>query len=184
MYHRDRKEEMMNILAIDPGSEFSAYALWNGEKLLKYGKEKNLWLRNELRDCAFHNLVDIVAIEKIESYGMAVGATVFDTVFWVGRYVEAFTKAMNACVYGKILLVPRKHVKLHLCNSTKAKDSNIIQALKDRFEPELQPKERPRGVLKGLKKDIWQAMAVAVYAQDCLADGGRDVLLETCGVRD
>jgi hypothetical protein len=34
-------------------------------------------------------LPDVVVIEKIESYGMAVGAEVFDTVWWAGRFAEA-----------------------------------------------------------------------------------------------
>ena len=62
--------------------------------------------------------------------------------------------------------MPRLEVKNHICHNGSAKDSNIIQALVDRFaygEP-----NRGKGVkaspgfFYGFKSDIWQAMALAV----------------------
>ena len=45
-------------------------------------------------------LPDVVVIEKIESYGMAVGAEVFDTVLWAGRFAEAATGSRSSCSRG------------------------------------------------------------------------------------
>ena len=63
-------------------------------------------------------------------------------------------------------LIYRNEEKLCLCRSLKATDSNIAQALADRYAPG-QP-NRGKGTVKnpgffhGFGKDIWAAMAVAV----------------------
>lgn len=71
-------------------------------------------------------LPDVVVIEKVESYGMAVGAEVFDTVLWAGRFAEAAHRV-------PVVMLPRRAVKLALCGDSRAKDANIRQALIDRF---------------------------------------------------
>ena len=57
---------------------------------------------------------------------MAVGAEVFETVHWSGRFTEALWPT-------PVVQLPRRAVKLHLCGSARAKDPNIRQALLDRF---------------------------------------------------
>ncbi|MEN8721171.1 MAG: hypothetical protein ABF296_13010 [Oceanococcaceae bacterium] len=103
-----------------------------------------------------------VVIEGIESFGMAVGRDVFETVFWSGRLAERA---------GKFSRVFRKQVKLHLCGSMRAKDPHIRQALIDRFGG-VQGKDRAigrkasPGPLYGIKTHIWSALAVAVTYHD------------------
>ena len=67
--------------------------------------------------------------------------------------------------------VYRKEVKLALCNSLRARDSNIRRALLDRFGPTRKQavgtKARP-GPLYGVKSHIWAALAVAVTHADTL----------------
>lgn len=52
-----------------------------------------------------------------------------------------------------------------LCNSMKAKDSNITQALIDLFAKDTPNKgkgtKKEPGYFYGFKKDVWQAFAVA-----------------------
>ena len=100
-----------------------------------------------------------MAIEMVASYGMPVGATVFETVFWIGRFCEAWKGAFHR--------IFRKDVKMHLCNNMRAKDSNLAQALRDRFgEKPTKLKPNPvYGEFK-LKRDEWQAFAVAVTWMD------------------
>jgi len=69
-----------------------------------------------------------VTLEAIESYGMAVGREVFETVFWTGRLFEAATRRGAT-----VSRLPRKTIKIHLCGSARAQDSNIRVALCDRF---------------------------------------------------
>jgi hypothetical protein len=58
----------------------------------------------------------------------------------------------------------RAEEKMNLCYSMKAKDSNIRQALIDRFG-EVGTKNNP-GFFYGFKKDIWAAFAVGVTYLD------------------
>lgn len=80
-------------------------------------------------------------IEMIASYGMAVGKEVFETCVWIGRFRQI---AESQDIEAKYIY--RKDEKMNLCHSMKAKDSNIRQALIDRFG-EVGTKKKPRLVL-------------------------------------
>lgn len=82
-----------------------------------------------------------VIIEMVASYGMAVGATVFETCVWIGQFKQ---KAIENDI--PVEFIYRKDEKMNLCHSMKAKDSNIRQALIDRFG-EVGTKKNPRLVL-------------------------------------
>ena len=143
----------MNILSIDPGNIYTAYVLIDSEtyKPLRFGKISNEEFINLLKGMDCNDTTDVV-IEMIASYGMPVGKEVFDTCVWIGRYCES--------VSGGAELMFRKEVKMNLCNSTRAKDGNIIQALKDRFGDK-GTKANP-GWFYGFKADCWQAYALGV----------------------
>ena len=148
---------MSYIFSIDPGNEQSAYCLLDHNlKPVKFGKVYN----NELltiMDCLKSRDYDIdYAIEMIASYGMAVGKTVFDTCVWIGRFIERCPLEPT--------YIYRKDEKMNLCNSMKAKDSNIRQALIDRFGV-VGTKKNP-GWFYGFKSDIWAAYAVGVTYHD------------------
>jgi len=153
----------MRVLAIDPGPERSGMVLFDGAKI----EAKNSEYNNEELVDAFGimlSLSEVLIIEKVECYGMAVGASVFDTVFWTGRFCQAWP--------GEFVRIGRKAVKIHLCGSMRAKDTNIRQALIDRFpatgggkRPWQGTKKQP-GPLYGVKSHCWAALALAVtYAE-------------------
>lgn len=105
-----------------------------------FGKIRNEELLEFLennRDCSFNTFSDIV-IEMIASYGMPVGKEVFETCVWIGKFAQASGLKEN--------YIYRKDEKINLCHSMKAKDSNIRQALIDRFGP-VGTKRNPRLVL-------------------------------------
>ena len=137
------------ILAIDPGPTRSAFVRWDGQRVID-----SAWCDNgEVRDViAMNRRKGPIAIEMIASYGMAVGADVFQTCVEIGRFVEV--------AEGHALLVFRRDVKMHLCGSARAKDANIRQALLDRLGP-VGTKKAP-GPLYGVKSHIWAALAVAI----------------------
>ena len=151
---------MSTTLAIDPGNHESAWVLIDNKtrRPLDFGKDENGELLLELP----HMEADRVVIEMVASYGMPVGADVFETCVWIGRFVERSPV--------KPVLQVRAPVKLHHCRSSRAKDSNIIQALVDRFAPG-QPnrgkgtKSSP-GWFHGFAADVWQAYALAVFDVD------------------
>lgn len=143
------------ILAIDPGNIESAFVLMSKDyKPIKFGKIPNNELKNSIIDMYAEHHFEDVAIEMIASYGMAVGASVFDTCVWIGRFEETAIR----CSGVNVKKVFRKEVKLNLCQSPKAKDGNVIQALKDRFGDK-GTKANP-GFFYGFKADCWQAFAV------------------------
>lgn len=152
---------LRTVLAIDPGSEQSAYVLWNGEKVLQHEICSNLKLVVIVRHIKVGGWLTVV-IEQIASYGMPVGAEVFETCVWTGRFIEA--AADNAAVDR----MPRREVKLHLCGQARAKDANIRQALIDRFggKDRAIGKKASQGPLYGLKADEWQALALAITWYD------------------
>ncbi len=145
------------ILAIDPGNIDSAYVL-AGEDLkpVRFGKVPN----QEMMEIIHAQPHEELAIEMIASYGMAVGAEVFETCVWIGRFMEADKSAK------RIERVFRKDVKMNLCGQTKAKDGNIRQALIDRFG-DVGVKKKP-GWFYGFKADIWAAYAVLVTYCDTM----------------
>ena len=104
----------------------------------------------------------ILAIEMIASYGMPVGREVFETCVWIGRMVQVSHDPDN------VVLVYRQAVKLHLCGTPRAKDSNIRQALLDLYPrtgggktPQIGTKALP-GPLYGVTSHAWPALGVAI----------------------
>jgi hypothetical protein len=87
---------------------------------------------------------------------------------WIGRFIERHDHRVNEDADCR--LVYRRDVKLHHCQSAKAKDANITQALIDRFaygQPNRGKgtKSEP-GWFHGFAADIWQAYALAVFSAD------------------
>lgn len=154
------------ILAIDPGNVESAYVLVEDDlsRVVEKGKVENFELVDiilRIRD--EHSSLEHIAIEMIASYGMAVGKTVFETCVWIGRFAQLIRVEFGV----EPEFIYRSEEKMCLCHSMKAKDSNIRQALIDRFG-EVGTKKNP-GYFYGFKKDIWSAMAVATtYHDKCL----------------
>lgn len=145
------------ILAIDPGTTESAIVGWDGEVIRDAVILPNDGVLNYLE--GHGSWVKKLVIEEIASYGMPVGKTTFETVWWAGRFAQVWHSWG-----GNFEMVPRLPVKMHLCKSAKAKDSNIWQALIDRFgEP---GKKANPGLLYPLKSHMRAAFALAVYYVD------------------
>lgn len=156
---------MSQILAIDPGTDRSAWLIYDRalDRPVRHGYDDNARLITLFAGCASGDSRITPAIEMFASYGMTVGREVFETCVWIGRFHEAM---------GHAEYVYRKDIKIHLCNSYRAKDANIRQALLDRFPPtgggqcpEVGTKSKP-GPLFGVSKHIWSALAVAVFWHD------------------
>ena len=118
----------MIVLAIDPGPVESAWVLWDAQRVHDCGKGANAQLLHCLAEQRVVRPGDRVVIEEIESFWMAVGKTIFRTVFWAGKF--AAIAEDRGCV---VDAMPRRTVKLHLCGQSRAKDTNIRTALIDRF---------------------------------------------------
>jgi hypothetical protein len=159
------------IFAVDPGNIESAYvALDDNLRPIKCGKIVNHELLEYITTISeFQEDKFDFVIEMVASYGMAVGETVFETVFWIGRFFEA------AYGFKSRDRLYRKDEKINLCHSMKAKDSNISQALIDRFASNTTNKgkgtKKNPGFFYGFAKDIWAAYAVGVTYHDMYLKG-------------
>jgi len=78
---------MLEVVAIDPGPESSALVVWNGSEVIRRVYAGNSAILDELEMLrSGHGCV----IERVASYGMPVGAEIFETVYWSGRFAQAF----------------------------------------------------------------------------------------------
>lgn len=143
------------ILGIDPGTEQSGVVLFEDARVSATHVLPNHDLVLELRGNSLP--YNIVAIEMMDSYGMPVGKEVFETLVWIGRFIEA---AHGLTVVRKT----RREIKLHLCNNARAKDANIRQVLLDRVGKPGTKKNR--GPTYGVTGHCWSALAVAVVVAD------------------
>lgn len=153
----------MKILAIDPGNKQSAYVVLEERRvdvarigargILPNETVLDIISRsvNAVDDEGCHD-IDAVVIEMIQCFGMAVGAEVFETVFWIGRFFEASPVHAHR--------VNRMEVKMHLCGHPRAKDPNIRQALIDKLGAP--GKKSQPGPTFGISADMWAALGVGV----------------------
>ena len=144
----------MNVLGIDPGPEQTAFVWFDGTRPGLngiVGNEEMLALLAQAQTNGAN-----IWCEDIASYGMAVGASTFETCVWIGRFIEVARTEVRLCY--------RKDVKMYLCGSMRAKDANIRQRLIDIFGP--QGTKKQPGKTFGMKSHSWAALAVAVYAAE------------------
>ena len=122
----------MKILAIDPGTEQSAWCIFEtvGTKdhPIQFGQNVNEDLVKHL-DYArpwSRELPDLLVIEMIKSYGNVMGDSVLQTCVWIGRFIQSW----GARPYE---LIPRKRIVTQFCVNPRANDANVRQALIDRW---------------------------------------------------
>ena len=157
------------ILAIDAGTTESGYAIMqfskNDIQLIAFGKTSNAHLLQIVKSDSYDNMV----YEQFQSFGMAVGESTIEAIIWNGRFLQAAIDNKKP-----VYRVYRKEEKLWLCNSLKARDTNIRQALIDRYAKI--DKKNGKGTKKepdvfyGVTKDVWSAIAVGVTWKEKLED--------------
>lgn len=156
----------MRVLAIDPGNERTAFVLFESGRVLQKGIWPNYDVLSLLGDFTSATLPDECVVEMIASYGMPVGAEVFETCVWIGRFVERWESVSAGAQAHQVV---RRDVKMHLCGNNAAKDGNIRAALIDRFGPgkaKAIGTKNAQGPLYGVRADEWAALALAVTFAD------------------
>jgi hypothetical protein len=146
------------IYALDPGPTQSALVILDGSRVV----EAHISLNDAMLEflTGRGETEDVLVVEQVASYGMAVGAEVFETVWWSGRFHQAWHIGPGATAQR----LPRLKVKLALCHDSRAKDTNIRQAVIDLYGgPE---QTRKGGALAGIKKDLWAALALGLAYQE------------------
>ena len=153
----------MKLLALDVGTTASGYCVIDTDtyKPLAFDKVTNDDLMWEVRSLNY----DVLVYEAFACYGMAVSQSVFESVEWNGRYKQVAIEREKP-VYS----VFRMDEKMTLCHRANCKDSNIRQALIDRFarydfKNGKGTKNNPDWFY-GFSKDMWSAYAVGVTFLD------------------
>lgn len=160
--------ENRNILAIDPGNVMSAFCLMRSDYTpIDKGKVQNADLLAYIEENG--KGVDHLVVEMIASYGMPVGAEVFETCVMIGM-IEHLADQMSI-PHSRVF---RQEEKLYICHDSRAKDANIRHALIDRFARF--DKHRGTGTKKcpdyfyGFASDMWAAYAVGTVYLDKLRE--------------
>ncbi len=156
----------MIIVSVDPGPTDSCWLKFDTDtrKPVQWEHSTNIALLRLLRT----NIADRCVFEQVAAMGMAVGAEVFETVFWTGQFVEAWNNSRP--VPDPAERIKRIDIKLHLCGQARAKDANVRQSLIDMYggkEKAIGKKKSP-GPLYGISSHAWAALAVAVTYADRL----------------
>jgi hypothetical protein len=142
------------VFAIDPGNFETAYFILRGDGTFGgFSKVPNHVFLEQLRNLTVMSHTGaqprlMFAAEMVCSYGLRVGASVFETCLMVGRIQEI--------VGPELRLVPRSSVK----STIKGKnDSEIRTKLIEQFGPP--GKKSAPGKTYGVTSDCWAALALA-----------------------
>ena len=121
----DRDGEPLWI-GLDPGTTKTGWVVFDPkeEKVLHAGHDPNEFVIH-LLGCADADLKDKVIMECFAAQGMPLGESSIETVRWEGRFME---RART-----EVCRISRREIKLLICNSSRAKDSNVRQALVDLY---------------------------------------------------
>lgn len=158
---------MTVVLAIDPGPMRSAWVLFDvaDRRVLEFANsqpnEEFVELLAQTGNLAFDQLV----IERVQSYGRNVGAPVFETAFWSGRFAQAAWPM-------PLERIANPTVRSHLCGRAGVGYPELKSALYDRFGG-----VEGRAKAVGLKKtpgplygfvgdDVYAALGLAVTWAD------------------
>jgi hypothetical protein len=159
--HSGEEQQQVRIFALDPGTTETGYVVLDTRALrvTHSGVVPNHEMLHMLQHQPWRN-VDALAIERFEARGMPISEDSIGTIIWLGRFVQQWHRPED------VVLIKRSTVKLHLCGNTRAKDPNVRQAVIDRVGAP-GTKKQP-GPTYGVTSHAWQALGVAVCAQDKL----------------
>ena len=157
----------MIVYGIDPGTYKSALVgIDENYKVVKKIYDDNQVIEKFLEE----EEGDVeVAVEFVQSYGMAVGRETFITVRWVGRFERAYDNGQKF-YRDKFFYYARPTVRAHICSGvSRVKDKHIRASLIMRLG-----KSKKGEPLEGITGHLWSALAVAVTHLDGSKIGAED----------
>lgn len=116
------------IIGIDPGTKQSAFVEWDGSFITGLGVKPNIEVLRYLRSI---DRRACVVFESVQNYGMVIGKSTFDTVFWTGRL---FQVARDVVGPTQVSRLPRRAVKKYLGLGPGAGDKDVKAAILRRLE--------------------------------------------------
>lgn len=157
---------MITLIAVDPGTLESAFVAMEGDRIDDFGKIQNEEFLKRLDYIRIHSSgITVLVIEMVQSYGMPVGAEVFATCVWIGRFIERWR--------GRHDTILRATVKSRLCQDARAKNANVRAALIERYGGRMAAigNLKAPGPLHGITGDVWSALAVACTYRADIGNG-------------
>ena len=159
------------ILAIDPGSEQSGVVSYNivSSRVVALPVMANDELRSLIYEWKDSIMWTHLIIEYPHVRGQMMKSQVIETIFWVGRFAEAWGNMDTFIRFDK------SEVNLRLCGRRAVKKGSTRRALIERFpatgggsEPAIGTKKAPGPLyyIKGSTDHKWDALAVAVAYAD------------------
>lgn len=149
----------MRILGIDPGPKKSGWALWDADEQRVVESESQAENEKlELHLYGNQQLFDALAVERVSYYGKTVGADVFETAYWSGRFA--------ANVQPEEVVRPKfSEIAKHFCGRSQGVNESVVaRAIRDAYG-EKGTKKEP-GPFYGVSGHAWSAVAVAIYAAE------------------
>lgn len=158
-------ERTDTFIAIDPGPTESAWVRMDGEAaLLDFGYQENADVLDLIRSVSD---VDYIVQEDFISQGMSVSTVNLKMMKWMGKFD----------VNDQWLYLANSAIRWHLCNDRRAKDTNIRQAIMDRYgstrHDAIGTKKHP-GPLYGVTDHVWSALAVGMTYLETAAQEKND----------
>ncbi len=150
---------MSTLYALDPGTLQSALVVLQRGGLFGINVLEAKTLLNGvlLGELARAPTGATFVCEQITAMGLPIGNETMRTIWWSGRFYEAWPAASSRYE------VSRMAVKNHLCGNSRAKDAHIRQVLMDRFGGSAaKGTKRLPGPLHGLSGHTFAALAVGV----------------------
>lgn len=152
---------MRLIFAVDPGYRESAVVVYDGTRIHSHAIRENDKLLTFLSECGDGDVDNVLVLEEMQIFsGHGVGKEVFDSVFWSGRFAQAWAGSFDRLL--------RSKVRGHL-GASKGGDAAVRQALIERFGPYKEDaigKKASPGPLFGIHSHEWSALAIAVTWYD------------------
>lgn len=157
---------MTNFIGIDPGPTHSGFVKYEGDFIQAF-KADNATIRRRLASEGLADEPAILVVEFTKPYTLTMKGgrsymplEVVQAAFESGRMVESFRSFDGEPL--PHVLITRQEVKKALLGKTTGGDSEIRQAVIDRFggkETAIGKKKTP-GPLYGVTKDCWAAIAI------------------------
>lgn len=148
----------MNVLSLDVGTMQSGFCIidYDTYQPKLFGKINN----SDLLDIVKKSDYDVLVYEEFQSYGTQMGVSTITSITWNGRFIQLAEDRQK-----EVVPIFRREVKMNLCNSVKANDSNVRHALISRFakfdfKNGKGTKQRPDWFYN-FKADCWSAYGLA-----------------------
>lgn len=152
----------MIVFGIDPGPESCGVAFYDTEARRTEVSRSDMPVETVLEEIRSPAAVDLVAIERVQSYGIA-GSTLLRTSEIVGRLWQQAT----SCRLPVLLLYRREILRVLDVTGKGNRDALVRQRLIETHggtRQAAQGLKKSPGPLYGVSGHAWQALAVAIAA--------------------